>query len=135
MDLIRSVNKLSVNATCFLFLVVENGPLASASSFHNTRFPVIVFSPGNGSMRTTYSILCTEIASRKDSTKKSELLELPKSLYQGNTQVAVSKGLERFYYSELFALDYRLRHRLRLFYCDFFHVHSIPFFLGSGFSM
>ena len=45
--------------------VVENGPLCSGDGGGNSRFPLVVFSPGNGSMRTTYSLMCSEMASRQ----------------------------------------------------------------------
>ena len=43
--------------------VVENGAVASLAG-GAAKFPLVVFSPGNGSMRTTYSLMCSEMASR-----------------------------------------------------------------------
>ena len=39
--------------------------MCSGEGGGNGRFPLVVFSPGNGSMRTTYSLMCSEMASRQ----------------------------------------------------------------------
>ncbi len=44
--------------------VVQNGPVAKATGDDGGRFPLVVFSHGNGGCRMTYSTLCAEVASR-----------------------------------------------------------------------